>query len=229
MAAGTSGRMLVRLGAAAVAAMQLSGAFVIMAAAASLPISTAHLTGASKTYGSPATCTLTAVSDSYVNAALAGTNFGTNTQLSVSPNSIATLRSFVRFDLTGCSPAIPADAIVQSATLQLTTASAVLATRTVNLRAVTASWTEAAVTWTNQPAVAGTVTSSAGVTLGQAAGTVVSWTATSDVQSFVAGAATDFGFRLSDSAEGQLAGLILALNAREAASGRPQLSVTYVK
>ena len=36
-------------------------------------------------------------------------------------------------------------------------------------------------------------------------------------------------FRLSDSAEGAIAGVALTLNAREAASGRPQLVVTYVK
>jgi len=210
-------------------AIQLSLILVVVAAAAALPISPEFLTGASKTYGSPATCTLTAVADASVNAALASTNFGTNTQLNVSPNSVATQRALLRFDLGGCSPAIPADAIVQSATLQLTVASAVLATWTIDLRSVTATWTESGVTWNNQPAVAGSITSSAGVTVGQAAGTVVSWTAISDVQSLMAGAATDYGFRLSDSAEGTLTGVALALNAREAATGRPQLVVTYVK
>lgn len=200
-----------------------------IALAAALPISPAFLTAASKAYGAPATCTLTAVADASVNSLSPNTNAGTTTQLNVSPNLLATQRTFVRFDLAGCSPSIPADAIVQSATVQLTVASAVLATRTIQLRSVTATWTEAGVTWNNQPAVAGSVTSSSGVTVGQAAGTVVSWTATSNVQSFVTGAATDFGFRLADSAEGAVAGLALVLNAREAASGRPQLVVTYVK
>ncbi len=198
-------------------------------AAAALPISPAYLTGASKSYGAPVTCTLTAVADASVNAALATTNFGTSTQLNVSPNSVATQRTFVRFDLSGCSPTIPADAIVQAASLRLTAASVVLATRTINVRSVSASWTEAAVTWNTQPAVAASNTSSAAVTLGQGAGTVVSWTATSDIQSFVAGAATDFGFRLSDSAEGAALGVPVVLNAREAASGLPQLVVTYVQ
>jgi len=210
-------------------ATYLTALSLTVGTAAALPISSAYLTGASKSYGSPVTCTLTAVADASVNAALATTNFGTTTQLNVSPNSVATQRAFVQFDLTSCSPSIPADAIVQSANLRLTTSSVVLATRTINLRSVSASWTEAAVTWNTQPAVAGSNTSSAGVTLGQAAGTVVSWTATSDIQSFVAGAATDFGFRLSDSAEGTLLGVPLVLNAREAASGLPQLVVAYVQ
>ena len=96
------------------------------AVAAGLTITPEYLQRHSKAYGSPATCTLTSAADATVNAALANTNFGTSTSLSVSPNTLATQRAFVRFDLTGCSPAIPADAIVQSATLQLTVASAVL-------------------------------------------------------------------------------------------------------
>jgi hypothetical protein len=199
------------------------------AAAAALSISPRFLLGGSKVYGAPVTCTLTAVADASVNAAQANTNFGTNTQLNVSPNTLSLQRSFVRFDLAGCSPVIPADAIVQTATVRLTTASIVLASRTIDLRSVSVTWTEAAVTWNNQPAVAASNTSSAGVTALQAAGTVISWTATSDIQSFVAGAATDFGFRLSDSAAGTALSVPLVLNAREAASGLPQVVVTYIK
>ena len=225
----SSRRRPVGVGAALVLATQVVALTISTASAASLSISPAYLTGASKAYGAPVSCTLTAVADASVNSALPTTNSGTSTQLNVSPNTVATQRAFVRFDLTGCSPAIPADAIVQAATLNLTIASPVLATRTIVLRSVTASWTEAAVTWNTQPAVAASNTSTAGVTLGQAAGTVISWTATSDIQSFVAGAASDLGFRLSDSAEGAALGVPLVLNAREAASGRPQLVVTYVK
>ena len=224
----SSRRRPIGVGAALVLATQIVALTFSTAAAASLPIAPAYLTGASRAYGAPVTCTLTAVADASVNAALPNTNSGTSTQLNVSPNAVATQRAFMRFELAGCSPAIPADAIVQSATLNLTTASPVLATRTIVLQSVTASWTEATVTWNTQPAVAASDTSTAGVTLGQAAGTVISWTAASDVQSFVAGAATDLGFRLSDSAEGAAVGVPLVLNAREAASGRPQLVVTYV-
>ena len=199
-----------------------------VAQAAALGISSAYLTAATRVYGAPVTCTLAAVADSYVDALLATTNFGTSGVLNVNPSSVSTERVFVRFDLTACSPAIPADAIVQTAQLRLTVASLVLATRTIDLRTALASWTEAGVTWNTQPAVAGSLTGSAPVTAGQAAGTVITWTATSDVQAFVAGAATDFGFRLNDSAEGAASGVVLSFSSREAASGQPQLVVTYV-
>jgi hypothetical protein len=208
--------------------IQLTFLNATAAVAAALSISPAYLTGMSRTYGTPITCTLTAVADAGVNSGQANTNFGANTQLNVSPNTLSLQRALVRFDLASCSPTIPPDAIVQTASVRLTTASVVLASRTIDLRSVSATWTEAAVTWNSQPAVAASNTSSAGVTLGQAAGTVISWTATSDIQSFVAGGATDLGFRLSDSAEGTPLGLALVLSSREAASGRPQLVVTYV-
>ena len=195
--------------------------------AASLAISSADLTATTRTYGAPVTCTLTAVADSYVDGLLATTNFGSSVVLNVNPSAVSTQRSVVRFDLTSCSPTIPADAIVQAAELRLTLASLVLATRTIDLRRVTSAWTEAAVTWNSQPSVAGPVSASAGVTAGQAAGTVVTWTATSDVQSFVTGAAANVGFRLSDSAEGGL-GALLSFGSREAGSGLPQLVITYV-
>ena len=198
------------------------------ASAASLAISSADLTAATRTYGAPVTCTLTAVADSYVDAVLATTNFGTSGVLNVNPSAVGTERSFVRFDLTTCSPAIPADAIVQVAQLRLTVAALVPASRTIALRSATSAWTEAGVTWNTQPTVAGSVTASAGVTAGQTAGTVITWTATSDVQSFVTGAASNLGFRLSDSAEGAALGVVLSFSSREAASGHPQLVITYV-
>jgi hyaluronate lyase len=195
--------------------------------AASLGITSADLTAATRTYGSPVTCTLTAVADSYVDALLATTNFGTGSVLNVNPSGLSTERALVRFDLTTCSPAIPADAIVQTAQLRLTIASLVLASRTINLRSVTSAWTEAGVTWNTQPTVAGSVSASAGVTVGQAAGTDITWTATSDVQAFVTGASSNFGFRLIDSAEGG-PGTLLSFRSREAASGQPQLVITYL-
>jgi hypothetical protein len=197
-------------------------------AAAALAISSANLSAYAKAYGAPVTCTLSAAADSYVNKLLSGTNFGTGTSLLVSPDSTTTERAFLRFDLASCSPAIPAGAIVQSASLRLTVAVLTTATRTIDLRSTTAAWTEAGVTWTNQPAAAASVTASTSVPVGTTAGTVVTWSATSDVQSFVTGASSNLGWRLSDSAEGVALGPILTLGSREAASGQPQLVVTYV-
>ena len=197
------------------------------ASAASITISTGHLTAVTRTYGAQRTCTLTAVADSYANKALAASNFGTGTTLLVNADSTTTERAFARFDLTACSPAIPTDALVQSAKVQLTVSIAALATRSYELRRTTASWVETTITWNLQPAV-GSVTASTTVTLGTVVGTVVEWTATGDVQAFVTGAVSNLGWRVGDSSEGIALGTPLTFGSREAATGQPKLVVTYL-
>ena len=199
-----------------------------VASAAGLSIDTGGLTVVTRTYGAVRTCTLTAVSDTYVNKALATTNFGTGTTLLLNADTTSTERVFVRFDLSTCAPSIPSDALVQTAKVQLTVSVAALATRTYDLRRATAAWVETTATWNVQPAVAGSPTASTTVTLGTLVGTVVEWTATGDVQSYVTGAATNLGWRLSDASEGIALGTPLALGSREAATGQPKLVVTYL-
>lgn len=199
-----------------------------LASAASVPVTTGPLTAVTRTYGSPRTCTLTAVSDSYVNKAAATTNSGTATTLLVNADSTTTERSFVRFDLSSCAPAIPSDALVQTAKVRLTLALVALATRTYDLRRATTSWVESTITWNVQPTVAGTPPATTTVALGTAIGAVVEWTATSDVQAYATGGLTDLGWRVSDASEGILLGTPLTFNSREATSGRPTLVVTYL-
>jgi hypothetical protein len=198
------------------------------ASAASIAIANGRLTAVTRTYGAPRTCTLTAVSDSYVNKGLTTTNFGTGTTLLLNADSITTERAFVRFDLSSCSPAIPSDALVQTAKVQLTISVAALATRTYDLRRATASWVESTVTWNRQPVVAASPTASATVSLDSAIGTVVEWTATSDVQAYATGSATDLGWRVSDSTEGMSLGTPLTFGSREAGTGQPKLVLTYL-
>jgi hypothetical protein len=198
------------------------------AAAAGIAIATGRLTVVTRTYGAQRTCTLLAVSDSYVNKSLATTNSGTGTTLLVNADTTTTERSFVRFDLTSCSPAIPSDALVQAAKVQMTVGVAALATRTYDLRRATAAWVETTITWNVQPAVAGSVTASTTVSVGTSVGTVVEWTATGDVQAYAVGSVTDLGWRLSDSSEGVALGTPLTFSSREAASNQPRLVVTYL-
>jgi hypothetical protein len=198
------------------------------AAAAGIAIATGRLTVVTRTYGAQRTCTLLAVSDSYVNKSLATTNSGTGTTLLVNADTTTTERSFVRFDLTSCSPAIPSDALVQAAKVQMTVGVAALATRTYDLRRATAAWVETTITWNVQPAVAGSVTASTTVSVGTSVGTVVEWTATGDVQAYAVGSVTDLGWRLSDRSEGVALGTPLTFSSREAASNQPKLVVTYL-
>ena len=196
--------------------------------AAALPFSSARLTVVRHTYGVPITCTLAAVADAYVAKELAGSNFGTATTLLVNSAAIVGRRSFVRFDLTACPTPIPTGAIVTVAKLRLVTAAIALGTRTYQASRVTAGWTETGVTWTNQPAVAGTASASTSIAAGTASGTTLEWSVIGDVQSFITGTNSELGWRVADSAEGAVVGTLLTLNAREASANRPQLVVTYV-
>ena len=209
----------------------LSAVFVAAgsALAAGVTLTAGHLTADSHAYGAAVTCTLSAAAaDSYVAKELSGSNFGTQTTLIVSSAGVTTRRVFIGFDLAACSAAIPSTALVTSAKLRLTTATVALGTRTYDATGVTSSWTETGVTWTNQPSAASSVSSSTSVTLGAASGTVVEWSVIGDTQAFVTGSATNSGWRITDSAEGAAVGTLLTFDSREAASGRPQLVVTYV-
>jgi hypothetical protein len=197
------------------------------AAASTLPVSSATLTVATRTYGAARTCTLSASADSYVARELASSNFGTATSLQVSPDAAATRRVFIRFDLASCSPSIPSDALVQSSKVRLTVSALAAATRTYQLRAASANWVESSITWSNQPGVSSTVTGSATVATGTLAGTIIEWTATSDVQAFATGASANLGWRIGDASEGG-GGTPLLFGSREAPSGTPQLTITYL-
>jgi hypothetical protein len=86
-----------------------------------------------------------------VRQATATSNFGTVTTNDIASAAAANRRLYLRFDLTQCSPAIPASAVVRLATLR--NYATVLAAALPDRRhlPVTATWTEAAITWNNQP------------------------------------------------------------------------------
>jgi hypothetical protein len=199
-----------------------------VAIATSLSISAAPLATFTRFYGTPSTCSLQPVADSHVlnGGADADTNYGTLTTLDVRADAASSARALVRFDLSSCSPAIPADAILHEAKLRLTLYSNATATRTYDLHRSTGAWDEATVTWNNQPAVAAGVTSSVTVSSGTAAPAAAEWNVLTDVQDFVSGAATNDGWRLNDSAEDTTVELIF--QSGEALSGQPELVITYV-
>jgi hypothetical protein len=200
-----------------------------VALAASLAITSSNLTTTTIVAGVPiSTCTLTSSADSYVDQATLqqGSNFGGATSLQVesSQTVLATnKRSFVKFDLSSCS--IPAVAAVQSATLSVFLSTAPNQSRTWNINRVTAAWTEAGITWSNQPAS----TSSTSVTTGTTSNVTLQATVTSDVQSFVSGSQTNNGWRFSDSVENSSTTRNGQFRSREfgTAAQRPTLVVNY--
>jgi len=211
----------------AVSAAALAAA--VVASAASVGVVPARLTSqsaASSIAGS--VCTLSApVADAYVDGALLSqnSNFGSSVDLRVLSSTLGNRRSFVRFDLSSC--AIPATARVTQAAVTLYLSQAPGSNRTYEIRRLTASWMEGTVTFANQPAAAGAATST--TSTGTTSGVTLSWPVTSDAQAFVAGTATNNGWRVVDSAEGALLAIDSTFGAREraTASERPTLVVTY--
>jgi hypothetical protein len=209
--------------------------------------SAAGLTVTSQAITPYRTCTITAtpasttaVIDAGVRQATATTNFGTSTTNSISSAVGANQRLYVRFDLTQCSPAIPSAATIRLATLRQYLTAVPAACRTIDIFASTATWTEAAITWNNQPfgttlnnPASGTRTGSfnVGTPAGcqnQAAGYVVGATVTSDVAAFVSGT-TNFGWMLRDDVEASATTRTSTFSAKDLGTlaQAPQLVITY--
>ena len=236
--------MRTRTGLAAVVALVAVGIVAAGAAfAAGLSLTSQALTPYRTCVLSGTPATTTAVIDASVRQATATTNFGTSTTNDIASSNAANRRLYVRFDLTQCSPAIPASATIRLATLRMYVTVLPAACRTVDIFRVTATWTEAAITWNNQPfgtAINNPASGSASdtYTAGTPAGCqnltanlyIVGATVTADVAAFVAGTATNFGWMLRDDVEGSATARTQTYAAKNlgTASQAPQLVITYV-
>jgi hypothetical protein len=205
----------------------LAGGVVPAAAfAAGLGVAAQRLTSfASATSVPVEACTLEPVADTYADGLSLLLNFGSATDLLVRSALTGAARTFVRFDLSACSIASTAE--IETARFDLYLATAPSAARTHDVHRVTASWGEASLTWSSQPAVAGTMTSS--TSTGTSGGATISWNVLADVQAFVTGSQTNHGWRIKDSTEGSLTAQAATFGARERASAgqRPLLAITY--
>jgi len=195
------------------------------------------------------TCTVTAtpsttssVIDSSVRQASPTTNYGTTTTMDVASATSANRRSYIKFDLSGCAPAIPASATVRAATLRLYVSTLPAACRTLDFFRVTSSWAETTVTWNNQP-FGTTINNPASSSrtgsfdvgtptgcLNRTAGYVTGADVTSDVAAFVAGTATNNGWMIRDDAENSSTTRTTTFSAKNLSTlaQAPQLVVTYV-
>jgi hypothetical protein len=167
-------------------------------------------------------CVLTAtplttvvVADTTARQGSPATTGGALTALTVSTAAAANQRIYLRFDLAQCHPLIPTTATIRLATIRLFSTALPAACRTVDLFRSSAAWTEAALTWNNQPfgttlnnPATGSRTDSFNV--GTPAGCenltnnayTTGATVTADVAAYVAGTATNFGWMLRDDVEG---------------------------
>jgi hypothetical protein len=235
--------MKVRWGVIALAISLLVGLLSSIGAAASLSLT-------SQAFTPYRTCTITAIPatstaliDATVRQGSAATNFGAITTLTVSSGSAINQRIYLKFDLTVCTPAIPATAVVRLATLRLYLTAVPAACRTMDLFPVTVAWTESGVTWNNQPfgttinnppTASRTGSFSVGTPVGcqnQATGSYVTGgTVTSDLASFVSGGSANLGWMIRDDVEGSATTRTATFSAKElgTVAQEPQLVVTYV-
>jgi acid phosphatase type 7 len=174
------------------------------------------------------TCTLTAAADTYADEGSSGSNFGTQTTLHVRSGTTflvlpANKRSFARFNLSSCS--IPANARVETASMRLFLSTAPAVSRTYQAHRLTASWNETALNWGNQPTAAAAATASAAT--GVLPNVTLAWDVVADVRSFVAGTATNNGWRINDSVESDTGEGRFSAREHATAAQRPTLVVTY--
>ena len=196
------------------------------------------------------TCTITATPvgataavDSTVQQGTATTNYGATNPLTVSSGSAINQRVYLKFDLTTCTPAIPASAIVRLATLRLYATAVPAACRTLDIFKVAVAWTEGVITWNNEPFGAAinnpaSASRSGSFNIGSTAGCqnlaagayVVGGTVTADVAGFVSGASTNLGWMIRDDVEGSATTRTATFAAKElgTVAQEPQLVVTYV-
>jgi large repetitive protein len=167
----------------------------------------------------PGPQTVTADADAFVRQTSASSNFGTATTLRVQSGSTVIVlgpdneRSLVHFAL----PSVPAHCALTGATLRLNASSA-SAGRVLQAYRASSAWTQAAVTWNNQPAVTGlaaTTTSGTGWR---------EWSVTAQTEAMYAG--TNTGFIIRDAAESALLTAAQVFSSREGANP-PQLVLTF--
>ncbi|MDP9250511.1 MAG: DNRLRE domain-containing protein [Chloroflexota bacterium] len=231
------------LRAAAAATGILLGAAVLAGSAASLSLTSQNFTPYRTCTITATPATTTAVADTTARQGSATANFGALTSLTVSSGSGINQRIYIRFDLTTCSPAIPASATVRLATLRLYMTAVPAACRVYDLFPVTTSWVETSLTWNNQPfgttinnppTGSRTGTFSVGTPVGcqnqATGGYVTGGTVTTDVATFVAGSATNFGWMIRDDTEGSGTTRTATFSAKElgTVAQEPQLVITYV-
>jgi hypothetical protein len=208
--------------------------------------SAATLSVAPKSHSAFRTCVLTAYPktstvgiDSWVDQSAPGGNKGSTASVQVQSRATKNYRGFIRFDLGKCAPTIAGSATVRTAFLRLRLSAAPTSgTRTYNINRVTGPcpeasitcWTEGGLTWSNQPTVAAGVTSTLSLSSTSTTGVYYAIDVTTDLAAIVAGTASNYGWRISDSAEGNAStNILVSFDSKnvDLAARAPELVIVY--
>jgi hypothetical protein len=209
--------------AAAITVALVTAAGLTVASAASLPVGARQLTVESRSETVPlTTCSGQPAADTFTDQASPATNNGTGPELRVASRTGFAKRTFLRFDLTGCS--IPPDAVVRSAELSLYLWSAPSATRTYGAFRLTSTWDETTLTWGSaQPSAVGSATD----TVTTASAGTARWDVTADVQAHVRTPSSSHGWLLRDLTETGATHREARFVSREYGAAPPSLEITY--
>lgn len=194
--------------------------------AATLSVGSDHLWVGSQTL-TRATCTLTGTTqatDTYVDQSKPTTSFGNGTTLLVQPDAGTEKQTLALFDLSKCSPAIPATGGADTATLKLVVTSTPKKSRTLTATPVTSTWS-GTTTWNTAPTVSGSSTTT--FSTGTTNNATLSIPVTIDVDGFIKGSA-NYGWRISDTGSA-VAGDTTTFASSNASSNKPQLVINYEK
>lgn len=195
--------------------------------AATLGVASDHLWAGTQTL-TKATCTLTgttSTTDTYVNQASATSSFGTGTTMLVQPDAASQKWSFVRFDLSQCSPVIPTTGGADTATLSLRITAAPKASRTLTMTPIASNWSNAT-TWNTAPSFASSATTT--FATGTANNTTVSIPVTIDVDALIKSSTANYGWRISDGGAA-VAQDTTTFATSDATSNKPTLTINYEK
>jgi hypothetical protein len=231
-------RRLMAVAAALAIGAGLSGA---EAFAASLGLNSQSLASLRSCVVTATPSSTTVVLDASLRQASATSNFGTDPALDVTSANGANRRLYLKFDLASCNPTIPTTATVRLATLRLYASALPGNCRTLDIFRVPTSWTEAGLSWNNEPFGAtinnpaqasrtdsfdvGTPGNCQNKVVGYVTGAIVS----SDVAAFVSGTA-NYGWMIRDDSEGSNQSRTSTFSAKELGTlaQAPQLVISYV-
>jgi len=169
---------------------------------------------------------LSAIADSQVNEYQPNNNYGGNVELTVLSRTGMQYQSYIMFDLSS----IPSDSTIDSATLELYIHGILQspAGRTINCHRVTGSWTEYGITWNNKPSYHSTA-SNYDIVPSDPMGKWMDWDVTSDVEDFVGGTYTNYGWMFRDPNSQSSTGHGVVYTSKEwpTQDQRPKLTVEY--
>lgn len=160
------------------------------------------------------TQTITATQDARIHQAAPATNYGAATALHVRTALLGNRRTLVSFPL----PPAPPGCTLGSATLRLY-ATSTAGGRTIDVYRANAAWTEAAVTWTTQPGMAGPAVGASSTSGWN------QWDVTAHVTAMYSG--SNHGFILRDRNENSLSGQQQTYRSTESGQYPPELVVTF--